>query len=106
MIVSEVIKVKLRECWILASDRRMSAQTPGWTTQPTIHAIVVEWVWVHEKHRQQGHLKRFLAELCADARFDMVVVEMVQNPILAAALTRWGWESDLGVKDFFKRRGA
>ena len=97
------VTAKLRECWVLASNFRLSAEKPDLIVQPTIHAIVVESVRVDEQHRRQGHCKRLLEQLCEDRRFDLVIVEGVQNPILAEALTRWGWEFDAGVMDFYWR---
>lgn len=101
-ITSGPLTATLRECFVLASNRRQSAEIPGWATEPTIHAIVVESVAVEESHRRQGHLRRFLDLLCSDGRFEMVVVEAVQNPILAEALLRWGWDCDPGVMDFYR----
>lgn len=94
----------VRECWVLKSNRRVSAEIPNWTNQPLVHSIVVESVNVEEAHRRQGHLKRFLDEVCADPRFDMVIVEGVQNPILAEALLRWGWDCNVEVMDFYHYR--
>jgi hypothetical protein len=93
----------LRECWILSGNRRISQETP-WSGKSQIHAIVVETVKVDKEHRRQGHLKRFLEVLCSDARYEMVVVEDVQNPILAEALLRWGWEVDTRVMDFYRMK--
>jgi len=93
----------LRECWVDAGSLRLSATRPDWTDRPTIHAVVIESVTVEEPHRRQGHFRRFLAEVCAGNDFELVVVEGVQNPALAEALSRWGWEVDVGVMDFYKR---
>lgn len=98
------MNVSLRECWILASNLRLSAQSPDWTIEPTIHAIVIETVRVPESERRQGKFKAFVKSLCDDTRFEMVVVEGVQNPILANALTRWGWQCDWATMDFYWRR--
>ena len=70
----------------------------------SLHAIAVWSVYVEHQHRRQGHCKRFLEALQADDRYDMVVVEAVQNPILAEALLRWGWDCDPQVMDFYWRR--
>lgn len=94
----------LRECWVDAANPRLSGDWPDWTTRPTFHALVVESVQVEPSQRRQGHLRRFLEELCADQRFARVVVEGVQNPILAEALLRWGWQVDPAVMDFYKER--
>ncbi len=99
-----LLSATLRECWIDASNLRRSAERQDWTANPTIHAVVIETVRVEQAHQRQGHFKRFLAAVCADPRFDMVVVEGVQNPVLAEALLRWGWECDPGVMDFYRRR--
>lgn len=96
----------LRECWLDAGNRRLSAQFPAWTDRPTIHAIVIESVSVEAAHRRQGHLKRFLAMVCADPRWEMVVVEGVGNLHLAAYLEREGWEVDVGVGDFYRRKAT
>lgn len=98
------VRAILRECWVLASNRRLSATDPTWTEEPTIHAIVLESIAVDEGHRQQGLCRAFLNALCADPRFDMVIVEAVQNPVLAMALLRWGWDCDPEVSDYYWRR--
>jgi hypothetical protein len=94
----------LRESWLLASNLRSSGDYPGWTGEATIHSIVVESVKVEEPFRRHGECKEFLENLCADPGYDMVVVEGVGNEHLAAALQRWGWEADLDVMDFYRRR--
>ena len=94
----------IRECWVDAADLCLSAETPDWTDRPTIHTIVIESVRVEEAYQNQGHFRRFLASVCADERFDMVIVEAVQNKVLAEALLRWGWDCDPGVMDFYRRR--
>lgn len=97
------IRVSLRECWYDAADLRSSTTHPEkWAGKPIIHAITVETILVEPEHRRQGHARRFLEELCRDERFEMVVVEGVGNPILAAALMRWGWNHDPKIMDFFK----
>jgi hypothetical protein len=94
----------LRECWIDAGNKRLSAEWPEWTDRPTIHAIVIESVHVEPSERKQGHFRRFLAAVCDLPRFDMVVVEGVQNPDLVAYLHRLGWEYDPEVSDFYSPR--
>jgi len=94
----------LRECWVDAGNLRLSGTDPGWTSRPTVHAVVVEIVAVEEAHRRRGECRAFLNQLCSDGRFDMVVVEAVQNPVLAEALLRWGWDCDPGVMDFYWKR--
>ena len=90
----------VRECWVIASNRRLSAPAPC-LHGPMLHSLVVETVSVEEGHRRQGHCKRFLDALCADPRFELVIVEGVQNEHLAEALLRWGWDCDPGVMDFY-----
>jgi hypothetical protein len=97
------IYAELRECWILASDKRQSCRFPGKFGAPDIHSIVVESVRVPPEKQRQGVFKRFIEDLCRDPRFEMVVVEGVGNATLADALMRWGWEYDLGVMDFYKK---
>jgi hypothetical protein len=92
----------VEERWIEAANKRCSADDPRWTTRPTIHALAIESVKVEEPNRRQGHFKRFLAGVCADPRFDMIVVEGVGNRHLAEYLLREGWEVDVGVMDFYK----
>lgn len=104
--MDDIITVRLRECWVLTRNRRLSATNPDWTNEPTIHAVAVESVEVAEAHRRQGHFRRFIEFLCADPRFDMVIVEAVQNPVLADALMRWGWGCDPGVMDFYRLTGG
>ena len=97
------VHAQLRECWILASNRRESCTSQDWTSEPTLHALVVEYIQVDRERRQQGLCRDFLHALLADSRFELVVVECVQSEILAQALLRWGWECDPGVMDFYKR---
>ena len=98
--------------WIADSEahsHRIDRRDPGGICPgffaSEVHSIVVETIRVDLEHRRQGLCKAFLQALCADPRFDMVVVEGVQNPVLADALRRWGWEWDPGVMDFYKIRG-
>lgn len=101
-----MIHATIRECWILARNRRLSGSSPDWTDEPTIHAIVVETIDVSPEHRRRGYCRDFIKRLCDEERFDMVVVEGVINPYLQAALTRWGWECDRDVMDFYWRKSA
>ena len=91
----------VRDCWIDASNRRLSADRPNWNNRPAIYSIVIETVIVEEAHRRQGHFSRFLATVLADTRFDMVVVEGVGNKILAEWLMRHEWDCDPEVMDFY-----
>lgn len=96
------LKALLRECWILASNKCYSSCNPDWINEPTIHSIVVESVRVEEPFRKQGLFKRLITELCEDTKYEMAVVEQVQNPILIEALIRWGWECDKQLSDFYR----
>ncbi len=98
------LTARIRECWIAADNLRVSGDYPEWTDRPTIYSIVVEYVEVEKPHRGHGECRAFLEQFKEDKRFDMVVVEGVQNPILADALLRWGWEVDRGVMDFYWRK--
>lgn len=98
------VYARLRECWVRADNRRLSCTRQGWTDLPTLHAVVVESIRVEEAQRRQGLCKAYLNALCADPRFELVIVEAVQNPILAEALLRWGWDCDPGVMDFYFRK--
>jgi len=104
-VTDGILSATLYEAWVLASNRRNSGCYPEWTNEPTIHSLIVESVKVAEEHRKEGRCKRFLSELCGRTDFDLVVVEGVQNAILAEALLRWGWDCDPGVSDFFWERG-
>ncbi len=95
------ITVRLRDCWVVANDLRKSATQPGWTQEPTLHAIVLEYVRVPEGDRQHGTCKKFIEWLCGDARYDLVIVEGVQSDHLATALRRWGWPHDKDTKDYY-----
>lgn len=96
------VQFRLRECWLHESNRRQSIARPG-VPGFTVHAIVVERLWVEEAQRRQGHCKRFIERLCAEHPDKLIVIEAVQDPILAEALLRWGWECDSGVMDFYWR---
>ncbi len=95
------LTVRLRECWVLAANLKLSATTPDWTASPSLHAIVLEYVHVAEECRRQGICKRFIAWLCSDPRYELVIVEGVQNVHLAEALMRWDWPFDPETKDFY-----
>lgn len=98
----EQLTVRLRECWIKASNLHESAAKPGWTPEPTLHALAVEYVFVPQVLRRKGLCRSFLSML-ADRQdeFELVVVEGVSNPDLFAALQRWGWPHDPKTKDFY-----
>jgi hypothetical protein len=98
------LAANVRECWVLAENFRVSAPYPGWTTEPTLHAVVIETVEVDETHRRQGVCRAFIEAVCQDERFELVIVEGVQNRHLADALIRWGWDCDPGVMDFYRRK--
>jgi hypothetical protein len=98
------LSASLRECWVQADNFRISFSSPTWSDKPTIHSIAVESVQVDVAHRNQGIFSAFIKRLCADQRYDMVIVEGVGNPLLAQALQRWGWAFDDGVMDFYWRR--
>lgn len=91
----------LRECWVLRDNPRISAEFPHWTDKPTWRAIAVYAVEVEEAFRRGGECRAFLNQLVADGRYELVIVECVQNPILAEALLRWGWDCDPEVMDFY-----
>lgn len=93
----------IRESWYSPERLREYVAQPGLPGY-TLHAIAVWSVQVEQQHRRQGHCKRFLEALQADDRYDMVVVEAVQNPILADALLRWNWDCDPQVMNFYWRR--
>ena len=99
------ITARIRECWVWAENRRVSFSASGLTLKPTIHSLVIEYIGVDESERRQGIARRFIEQACNDARFEMVIVEGVQNPILAEALIRWGWDYDPGVMDFYHAGG-
>lgn len=100
-IFSNPIFAEYRECWIKTDTLRQSAETPDWTTEPTLHALVLEAIAVRAVDRQKGHARNFIAALTREDRFELIVVEMVGNPILQAALTRWGWKCNPLVMDFY-----
>lgn len=95
----DALTARLRTCWIRKDNLRLSSLHP-WSS-PCWRAVVVESVHVAEQTRRQGVFKRFLAELCQTPDIDLFVVEGVANPLLAAALLRWGWDVDPGVMDFY-----
>lgn len=80
---------------------RLSATAPAWTDRPLLHAVVLETVFVHPSRWRQGICKRFIESLVADPRYELVVVEAVQNAHLYDALLRWDWHCDRGVGDFY-----
>ena len=95
------LSLRMRECRVRADDLRLSTQTPHWSNFPLLTAIVVESIAVPEQSRREGHCKQFIAILCDHPKYDLVVVEGVQNPILRDALIRWGWWHDPVVMDFY-----
>ncbi len=102
-IQTDDIYVRLRECWVLASNLRVSRQDGPWA-EPCYKAVVVEYVVVDKRARRQGVFTRLINTLCTDPRYELVIVEGVQNPILAEALLRRGWRHDLEVMDFYHFR--
>lgn len=97
-----LVTARIRECWILVEDRRKSCTDPGvFGDRPVVRAVAVEWLRVPVAERRRGHARQFIEHLCRDPRFDLVVIEMVQNPHLRAALARWGWACDESVQDYF-----
>lgn len=106
LVFRQHLHATVRECWVLASNRRLSAQRSDWTTEPTLHAGVIESICVDESHRRQGLCRAFLASAIADTRYDLHIVEGVGNPVLASALDRWGWECDRLTMDFYWKRAA
>ena len=99
-----LVTTSLRVCWVRASNLRQSAIDPAWVGEPLLRTVVIEHIKVAEECRRQGHCKRFIEWVGGDARYDLVIVEGVQNQILLDALKRWGWFCDHGVKDFYKPR--
>ncbi len=97
------VEASLRECWVRRDCLRASATRPDWTPLPTWHALAVEAVSVPPEYRHQGECRAFLKYLTGLAQYDLIVVEGVGNPLLAAALRRWGWQEDAGVHDFYWR---
>jgi len=100
-VTSAGVHCRLRECWVLARNRRISSEDKDWTTEPTIHVLVVESIEVEEPHRRQGRCKEAISGLLRNTNYELIVVEAVQNPILAAALRRWGWDNDEETMDFY-----
>lgn len=98
------VRVSLRECWVKAGDLTVSCAREGWTTDPTLRAIVIESISVDENIRNRGHFARFLDWLCRDARYDLVIVEGVQNVLLREYLSRRGMPHDRLTKDFYFAR--
>lgn len=101
----DAITFHLRPCWVLASNLRISQEHAPFA-EPCLRALVVESVIVAESMRRQGVFTRFLREVTSLPEFDLFVVEAVQNPVLAEALTRWGWDHDPVVMDFYHRPKA
>jgi hypothetical protein len=97
----DAIRYRLRECWVNPDNLRLSCPIGG-VEDFTVHALVLESVEVVEEDRRQGHCRRLIERLCAEPGYDLVIVEAVQNPVLAEALLRWGWECDPGVMDFYR----
>lgn len=104
IFMDRLVHATCGECWVLASNCRVSATRPGWTSEPTLHAFVIETIKVDEPHRRQGYCRRFIESVCEKAvgAYELVIVEAVGNPILAEALMRWGWSHDPSVMDFYK----
>lgn len=94
----------LRDVWVLKDNLRISCELRGKLPGPSWHALVLESIAVDPEHQRQGECKRFIAALCADPRYDIVIVEGVQNRFLADYLAREGWSFDLKVMDFYRLR--
>jgi hypothetical protein len=99
------LAVRLRACWVRADNLRLSRDDGPWPG-PSLRAMVLESVEVAGPMRRQGVFTRFLRDVCAEPGYDLFVVEAVQNPHLADALMRWGWDFDPGVMDFYWPAGV
>jgi hypothetical protein len=93
--------VRLRECYIDATDLKKSATTKDWTKNPTLHALVVEYVFVPEPLRRKGLCRAFVMSLLDRTPFDVVVIEGVQTEFLRPMLTRSGFAFDATVHDYY-----
>lgn len=96
------MRVRLRVAYVSDDDRRMSSDLPrpGWT-----ETLILEYVFVPKELRRQGRAKRLIAQLMETSKsagITQMIVEGVINNHLSDALTRWGWECDERVMDFFK----
>lgn len=98
---TNTMMVRLRECYIDATDLKKSSTQKGWTKNPTVYALVVEYVFVPEPLRRKGLCRTFLLSLLDRTQYDMIVVEGVQNEHLAAALERYQFSHDASVKDYY-----
>ena len=104
-ILNDVLVANVRACWVLRDNLRTSCQHEGgFGDRPVWYAIVLESIDVYSEHRRQGHCRRLIEMLATDLRFDLCIVEGVQNVHLLDALHRWGWECDAGVSDFYHWR--
>lgn len=99
MTDADAIQVRIRLCWVRKDNLRLSSDRP-WP-EPCWETCIVEWVEVHESMRRQGVFKGFLGQLVGSNPAELFIVEAVQNPILAEALMRWGWDFDPVVMDFY-----
>lgn len=95
------LRAELRECWVLKSNRRISREASWPDNLPSYFAVVIEHVNVQEAYRRQGIFRRFLQRVVNHPTAELVIVECVQNAELAQALSRWGWDVDHGVMDFY-----
>lgn len=69
-----------------------------------LHALVLEGIVVAENFRRQGWCRAFIKgmrDAVENKRYDLAIVEGVQNQILADALTRWSWQCDPQIMDFY-----
>jgi len=99
------VTVTFREAWVSAKNVHLASTFDGWHPGGgRLRALIVSGISVHRDMQRKGMCKRFLGWLTRDPRYSLVIVEMVQNPILAAALTRWGWVHDPKIMDFYFAR--
>lgn len=102
-IASAGIRVNLRECWVNADDLRKSCDQLGtWSNE--FHTLVLESIAVAVPFRKLGFCKtvvEIMRTAVETGLYDLAIVEGVQNPILADALTRWGWKYDSQIMDFY-----
>jgi hypothetical protein len=104
VVRTEELTAVLRECWVDKNNYLISCENESVLHAKTIHAIVLESVKVEPRHRRRGFCRRLIEALCLDSRYDLVIIEGVQNRHLADALLRWGWDHDPRVMDFYRRK--
>lgn len=94
------LHAKVKECWAPVDDFKSMYPAPQ-PDRDMLHCISLESIAVEPLFQRLGMCREFIESLCNLPEYEMVIVEGVQNAVLARALERWGWRVDRSIMDFY-----